>query len=134
MSESTQIQRMRAAFEAWNRSEDEKTLSYARDDVVWSSGGLAPGIDAVYEGHEGLRRFWRDFREPWETVSIELVDVLEEREGALLVNALFKARGREGIEVEGTFFQLYRFDEAGMVRAFEAFVDEADARAAASDG
>jgi ketosteroid isomerase-like protein len=130
VTESEQLERMRAAFEAWNSGDFEATLGYIREDVIWRPGGLLPGIDPAYEGHDGLRRFWREFNEPWETISIELEHVIEEREGMLLVVARFKARGRDGIEVDAPFFQLYLYDEEGLVREFNAFGDEAEARRA----
>lgn len=125
---------MRAAFAAWNRRDYEETLRYVRKDVVWRTGGLLPDVDSVYEGHAGLRRFWLDFDEPWETISISLEDVLDERIGQLLVVVRFQARGREAIEVDASFFQLYLFDDEGLVKECSTFVDEREARLTAGIG
>ncbi len=122
---------MRAAFDAWNRGDYEGVLRYVTEDVTWRPGGLLPGIDEVYRGHDELRRFWRDFSEPWESIAIELEEVLEEAEGMLLVVARFRARGRDSIEVDAPFLQLYLLDDDARVWRFEAFADESTARRAA---
>lgn len=125
------LNRLRGGFDSWNRGDDQEVLQLLREDIIWRTGGLMPDIDPLYEGHEGVQRFWRDFSEPWETISIELEEILDEREHQLLIVARFKARGREGIEVDAPFYQLYRYDEDDLVSEFHAFVDEADARRAA---
>ena len=33
--------------------------------------GDLPDVDPVYYGHDGFRKFWRDFHEAWETLSME---------------------------------------------------------------
>ena len=119
---------MRAAFEAWNRDDFEETLQYVSDEVVWRPGGLFPGIEDSYAGHDGLRRFWRDFSEPWDEIRIDLEEVIHEKQHELLVRARFRARGRESIEVDASFFQLYRYDDEGLLTEFDAFGSEDEAR------
>ncbi len=131
MPESEQLQRLRAAFESWNRGDYERALEFMREDVVWTPGGLIPDVDPVYHGREGVARFWRDFVEPWDEISIELEEVLDERERLLLILARFRARGRAAIKVDASFFQLYLYDEAGLLSEFRGFVDEKEARQAA---
>jgi ketosteroid isomerase-like protein len=126
--ESEQLQRLRTAFDAWNRGDWQQTLAYIREDVVWKTGNLMPDVDAVYKGHEGVRRFWRDFSEPWDQISITLEEILDEQEAQLFVVVRFRARGREGIKVDMPFFQVYRYDEDGLLAEFKASVDEDEAR------
>ncbi|MFL5908158.1 MAG: nuclear transport factor 2 family protein [Solirubrobacterales bacterium] len=126
--ESEQLRQLRTAFDAWNRGDWQETLSYMRKDVVWRTGNLMPDVDAVYEGHEGVRRFWRDFSEPWDEISIILEEILDEREAQLFVVVRFRARGREGIKVDMPLFQLYRYDDEGLLREFTGFAEEAEAR------
>lgn len=128
MADSAQLSSLRAGIEAWNRGDYDGTLQFLREDVIWRTGGLLPDVDPVYEGHEGVRRFWRDFSAPWETISISLERVLDEKPGQLLVEARFRARGREGIEVDAPFFHLWRYDHQPRVTEFAVFNDEAEAR------
>ena len=129
--ESEQLQRLRASFGAWNRGDTEETLRFTREDVIWKTAHQLPDLDPVYEGKEDVRRFFRDFSEPWEEISITLERIIDERDAQLLVVVRFAAHGREGIEVDMPFFQIYRFDDQAMLKEFHSFVDEAEARRAA---
>lgn len=129
--ESQQLRNLRAAFDAWNRNDWDEALGYMREDVQWTTAQQLPDLEAVYEGREGVRRFFRAFSEPWEQISIRLEQIVDERDSQLFVVARFVAHGREGIEVDMPFFQIYRFDDQAKLREFLSFVDEAEARRAA---
>ena len=126
--ESEPLRGLRAAFDAWNRGDIEGTLRFHRDDIVWRTSGVMPDLDRAYEGKEEVRRFFRGFSEPWETISITLEEILDERAGQLLVVARLVAKGREGIEVDMPFFHVYRFDDQAMLAEFNGFADESEAR------
>ncbi len=64
-----------------------------------------------YEGHDGVRDFWRDFMAPWESLWIEFTEVRELGENAIVVRVLFRGRGRGGIEVERDFGQYYGIED-----------------------
>jgi hypothetical protein len=36
-----------------------------------------PGTEDVNRGHEGVRRFWSEFVDPWASVRIEVTDMRE---------------------------------------------------------
>ena len=129
--ESEQLRNLRAAFDAWNRGDFEGALALQRDDVVWKMAGTLPDLEPAYEGKDGVRRFWRDFSEPWEEISISLEQVVDERDDQLFVVVRFIAHGREGIEVDMPFFQIYRFDDQAMLKEFESYADLDEARRAA---
>jgi ketosteroid isomerase-like protein len=129
--ESEQVQRLRRGFELWNRGDWEEALEYFSSDVTWRAGAFFPGLDPVYEGHDGLRRFFRGFADPWEEVSISLYEVIDERPEWTLIRARFQARGREGIAVDAIFFQIWRWDEDGLVSEFDGYETEEEARRAA---
>jgi ketosteroid isomerase-like protein len=70
MSE-TNVATMYEFVDAWNRGDLERVLALASPEWEWHSARLFPGTDAVYRGREGLTRFWNNFREPWESISVE---------------------------------------------------------------
>jgi ketosteroid isomerase-like protein len=121
---SESFKTLEAAFEAWNRRDIDSVMKYVTEDVVWRTGGQIPDIEPVYEGHTGVRRFFSQFLDPWEEISIKIEDVIEDREDQIVVLVSFHARGREGIEVDGRFFQIYRYDERHLCREFRAFAEE----------
>jgi ketosteroid isomerase-like protein len=128
VADSRQLRRMRAGFQAWNDGDYEKSLSFARPDVVWRVEPFFPDMERVYEGHDGLRRFYETFNEAWEENSLEIARVIDERPGQIYVEVRFRARARDGLEFERPFHQVYRYDDEGQLREFHGFVDEADAR------
>src|SRR5262245_44369527 len=99
------LRNFETAIDAWNRRDVEATLENIRKDVVWRTARSMPDIDLVYEGHEGLRRFFRDFSEPWDEISIELEHVIEDRDEQVVVAVRFHAMGRGGIELDSGFIQ-----------------------------
>ena len=52
----------------------------------------------TYQGHEGFRKFERDFRATWESLSIE-VERLEDHGEHVAVLGTFEAHAREGMSV-----------------------------------
>jgi len=104
-------ERARAAvergYEAWNSGDVEALLETLHPDIVWEPSGAFPGIGDRYEGHAGVREFWRDFTAPWEWVRVQLTESRDLGEDDLLVRARFHGRGRAGIEVEQEFGQRY---------------------------
>jgi ketosteroid isomerase-like protein len=120
---------LREALAAWNCQDTEAVMEYVNEDVVWRTGGQIPDLEAVYEGRDGVRRFFEQFVEPWEEISIEIEDVLDDREDQIFCIVNFHATGRGGIEVEGRFFQIYRYDDQHRVVWFQAFPEDAEEEA-----
>jgi ketosteroid isomerase-like protein len=120
---------------AWNRRDFDAVMERIREDVHWITGGAFPGLEPAYEGREGVLRFFSDFVEPWETISTEIEEVLEESEARILLRVRFQAEGRQGIDVDAAFFQLYEFDDDHKIIWFQAFTeaDEAEARRIADE-
>jgi len=92
------VEIVRRAYDAWDRGDMEAMLATLHPDLVYVTSGVFPGLEPVYNGHDGFRGFWRDFRGTWESLSIgvqELRDCGERILGLLT----FNARGRDGVEV-----------------------------------
>jgi ketosteroid isomerase-like protein len=130
------MKRLEAGIEAWNRRDIDAALEHFSEDTVWRTGGQPPDVEDVYEGHEGVRRFFERFMDPWDQISISIEDVFEDTEEQIFCRVRFQARGRGGIEVDGSFFHIYRANAEHRVTAFIAFgaEDEDDARREAAAG
>jgi ketosteroid isomerase-like protein len=128
VAESEQLGRLHAALAAWNADEYDAVIGFAHPDVVWRLEPFFPDMEPVYEGHEGLRRFFKTFNEAWEENTLEVSRVIDERPGQIYVELTFRAKAREGLEFEAPFHQIYRYDEENLLREFHGFVHEADAR------
>lgn len=124
------IETVRALYEDWADMDGEERLALFATDIVWRPVPQGRPEARTYEGHDGLMR-WRDeVRTAFS--SFEPVPIaFEERGGSVVVETRWRGRGiRSGIEVEVVVFHVWTLVD-GLVTRFEAFLDRADARAAA---
>jgi ketosteroid isomerase-like protein len=88
----------RRGYEAWSRGDLEGMLATLREDVEFWTSGLFPGLEPVYRGHEGMRKYWEDFRGPWKSLRIE-VSHFHQRANLIVALGTFEAVGRDGLTV-----------------------------------
>ena len=90
----------RTGYDAWNTGDVETFLEYVHPDLLWVTSGVFPGLRPSYKGHAGFREFWSTFMEPWDSLEIEIEEMVELDEQSLLMQVRFHAKGRDEIEVE----------------------------------
>jgi ketosteroid isomerase-like protein len=98
MSES-RAATVRRLFERFNRDGVESALDLIADDFV---AEVPPSLSAepdVYEGHDGVRRYFAAF-EGLTDVRFELLDVVEESDAVITWLRLTGRGSASGIEVE----------------------------------
>ena len=119
----------RGSVEAWNDGDFEASLDSVAPDFEFVTSGVYPGLDDVYRGHGGMRKFWRDFRGPWNTIRITIE---ETRDCGDRVIALyrFEATARDGMKVNRQGANVWTFKDGLMTRT-EAFGDWNEALEAA---
>jgi len=120
------------AYEAWNARDFDTCIALIDPEVEWSFSGSAqmPGTDVVYRGHEGVRRFWREFVDPWESLRIEITDTREAGD-TLVVFVKFHGVGMgSGVELTAPFVHLMDFRNRKLLR-FRAYADRDKALEAA---
>ena len=81
-----------AAYDAWNRRDLDAWLAACDPDVVIDLPGLFPDFEPEYRGHDGLRRFWEQLHEPWESFRID-VESLEGDGDLFVADIRFRAKG-----------------------------------------
>jgi SnoaL-like domain len=59
-------------------------------------------MDAVYEGEEGIRRWWREFHDPWSRIEV-LPERIVAHGDEMAVLLRFAGTGRDGIETSMSF-------------------------------
>jgi ketosteroid isomerase-like protein len=127
------VEVVRQAYDAWNRRDFDRVLEVLDPQIEWTFAGGAVtglGIDSTYHGHDGVRRFWETFIEPWERISIEVEEMrtVGDRVVALV---RFRAIGRgSGVKLDEPFAHVLTFRGSHVIR-FEAFVDRTEALEAA---
>jgi ketosteroid isomerase-like protein len=86
-------------YEAWNRPDPDAVTELFSPVAEFRTSGDYLGVSPVYRGHGGVRAFWRDFYEIWETIRID-VKRYEQVGDRSLALFLFVGTGRDGVPVE----------------------------------
>jgi ketosteroid isomerase-like protein len=90
------IEVVRRMLELWSNSDLEGFVDGLDPQIEWRTSGIYPDVDPVYYGHEGFRRFWRDFHDTWATLSMELRDTIVTGD-QVAFSFHFAATGRDGV-------------------------------------
>ena len=69
MAESN-IELTERGYRAWNEDDLEGLVAICHPEVEYYTSGVFPGLQTVYEGREGIRRWWADFHEPWQEIKV----------------------------------------------------------------
>jgi ketosteroid isomerase-like protein len=135
MSEEN-VEIARQAYDAWNRRDFDQMREFADPEIEFrpvSVSGEAfarlPGVDAVYHGREGVRRFWETFIDPWEEITVE-VEELRDSGDCVVAFVRFRAVARDGLKVDLPSMHVLTFRRSRVIR-LEAFADRAEALEAA---
>ena len=112
-----------AAYEAWSRRDLDALL-----EVVHPEAEARPILGAnigasVYRGHEGLREWFRDLHQEWETFQTRVTRIDVRGDRAVLTIDVH-ARGRaSGVVIDGDLYHLVELRD-GMILRLEAFRDK----------
>jgi ketosteroid isomerase-like protein len=125
------VEVVRKAWEAWERGDMQAVFDFYDPDVEWDMSESDVPDMGVYRGHEGVRRFFREWMAPFDDYYAHAEDFKLGSEG-VLVRMRQGGRGKgSGAEVEmPPLWQLYRL-RAGRAVRVEIYRDERRAREAA---
>jgi ketosteroid isomerase-like protein len=105
----------RSIMDAWNRADVDAVLALCHPEFEYHTSGDFLGLDPVYRGHEGFRKFERDFRGAWESLSV-VVEELHDQGDKVAVLGTFEARGRDGMTVSRRIANVITFRDGLAVR------------------
>jgi ketosteroid isomerase-like protein len=125
MSEQN-VQLVRDGYDAWNRGDLDWQLDHVTSDYEFETPQLFPDTEAVYRGREGVERFWTTFREPWESLRIEVERIEPIGNDRVLALIRFRGLGRDGVEVSVKFGNLFTI-ENGRASRLVSFADWGEA-------
>jgi ketosteroid isomerase-like protein len=98
-------------------------------DVVWEP--LRAGVQGAYRGHAGMRRFFADTAESFESFRLEFTDVRDLGDGRVLAMGTLHIRGKgSGIETDVPTAGVAAF-RAGRVVHWKDYGDRTEALEAA---
>jgi ketosteroid isomerase-like protein len=110
------------AYEAWSRRDIDALLKVVHPDAE-ARPILGANIGAsVYVGRDGLRQWFKDLHQEWESFQTRVTRI-EERGDRALLTIDVHARGRaSGVVIEGELYHLVELRH-GLILRLEAFRD-----------
>jgi ketosteroid isomerase-like protein len=110
------------AYEAWSRRDIEALLEHVHPDAE-ARPILGANIGAsVYHGYDGLRQWFKDLHQEWDSFQTRVTRIDERGERALLTIDVH-ARGRaSGVVIDGELYHLVELRD-GLILRLEAFRD-----------
>jgi ketosteroid isomerase-like protein len=118
MSEGNLEQVLRG-YDRWNHGDFAGALEFIHPDVEWRPGALLVDVDELYEGHDGVLRFWDEFMTPFESIAIEPIRHVTGGD-EVVIQAHFQARGRGGVTGKIEVFHHYTLRDGKLIR-FQAY-------------
>ena len=128
------VEVVRKAWEAWERGDMQAVFDFYDPAVEWDMSESDVPDMGVFRGHDGVRRFFREWMAPFHHYYAHAEDFALGSDG-VLVRMRQGGRGKEsGADVEmPPLWQLYRL-RAGRAVRVEIYRDERRAREAAGLG
>jgi ketosteroid isomerase-like protein len=123
------VELVRAAWEAWERRDMDALFGFYDAAIVWDQTGYGGSLDfaGVYNGHEGVRQFFRRWLAPFENYYAQAEEFTEAGD-AVVVRVRQGGRGKtSGAEVEmPPYWQVYRL-KGGRAARIEVYGSRSEA-------
>ena len=122
------VEIVRRLWHAAERRDDQAAFALYDPDVVWESGNVGPLElgGGPYHGHAGVRRFFRDWLESFETYRAQ-AETFIDAGNRVLVGYRVSGRGKaSGVEVEMPRWNVYELRNS-LVTHVEIFVTKTEA-------
>ena len=130
------VETVRRGFDAAARRDAATVLALYDPDIELDASqlgiaGIAGGDEAFYRGHDGLRRFFREWHEAWTNIEYDFEELIDAGDEQVIAVVTRHARGRaSGVEVEGRFALVWTL-RGGKVARVVWFLSRAEALEAA---
>jgi ketosteroid isomerase-like protein len=131
------VERVRAGLAAFSRGDYEQALASMHPEIEWHVAFSLPDIPSdkpVYHGRDEVRELWRIFAGGWQTLALEIEEIIAADAANVVARTRFRARGPASeIEVDRVVYYAYAIED-DLLRAIRPLAGEAEALAAAGLG
>jgi ketosteroid isomerase-like protein len=114
-SQPTPTEIAERGYRAWNEDDLEALVGICHPECEYHSSGVFPGMEPVYRGREGIRRWWETFHDPWREIKV-IPQRIAERPDGVDVLIRFEGLGRHGIETTMEFINTMQFRDGLIYR------------------
>jgi hypothetical protein len=114
MSQENMEQAYRATLRAWNQGDlDEFVSGMAEDVVILTAIG---GVEGEYQGHEGARRWWKDFHDVFPDWHADLLTIRTVGKATVAQLRLTGHGGASGVPVDLTMWHVVQWRDGIAVQ------------------
>ena len=107
---------IRSFYACWNEYDVEGALEYTDPQIEFDWSNSRGPMRGVYHGRQGMRSYWDQSAEAWDTFTIELREVVDCGDGRVVAVTTVRGRGKgSGIEVEAHGAVLWSIAEGKLV-------------------
>ena len=114
------VEIVRRLYEAVQRNDTATVLALYDPEVEWdfSRSPLATALEhEIYRGHEGLRRWWREWRGAWESYKDDYRELIDAGDHHVIAVVTSRGRGRaSGVDVEYSQHGVWTIREGKVLR------------------
>jgi ketosteroid isomerase-like protein len=120
-------------FDAFSRRDLDESLAEMHPEVEWHVAFRMPDLPPdkdIYRGHQEVRELWESLLEVWDSLAIEVEEVLEDRDDLLVLRTRFTGRStRHGVDIERVVYYVMEVRERTLrrVRPFESKAEALEA-------
>ena len=112
------VEVVRRVYEAVVRRDTDAVLALYDSEVEWdyTRGLFADVVGGIYRGHDGLRRFFRDWNEAWDIVEYDQEPLIDAGD---YVVSVVRTRGRgrtSGLEINALSTAVWTVRRGKVVR------------------
>ena len=129
------VELIRALAEAFQRRDHERAFDFYDLEIEWDASRqsqLIPDLAGVYNGHEGVRTFWRGWLSAWEDLRFEIQDVRDGGDEIVLLIRDQRQWGRHtGIATDFPSYGMVFTIRGGKVVRLRSYPDQESALEAA---
>ncbi len=133
MNSEADVELVRRGLGAFSRGDFDEALTRIHPEVEWHVTLRLPDLPPdklVFEGRDEVRELWDKLTGVFDSIAIEVEEVIAQRPGAVVARARFRGRGTgSGVEVDRVVFYVFGIDD-GLLRSIRPFDSEAEALAA----
>jgi ketosteroid isomerase-like protein len=125
---------LRSLFEAVARRDTATAAAFYDPEIEWDNtrGPLQGMIERkIYRGYEGLGRWWREYREAWESAWDEVEDLIDAGDQVVSVQTMHGRGKASGVAVELAHVAVVWTFRQGKIVRVRLFTTRAEALEAA---
>ena len=126
-AERSPIEVVERCYEIWNEDDLDAFLAITHPEAEYTPSGVFPGMEPLYTGRDGIRRWWQAFHEPWSELKV-IPERMAVRGEEVAVLVRFEGVGRDGIETTMDFINRLEVRDGYLFRLIGQPADETAVR------